>query len=112
MTREQALRSYTLDAAFGAFEEKSKGSIEPGKLADFTVFTKDLMTIPENQILQTEVSMTILGGKVVYQTTLKRKKGRCKFLPFIFHRLASYAFKNFIALSFTISRSAVMVGSL
>ena len=51
MTREQALRSYTLDAAFGAFEEKSKGSIEPGKLADFTVFTKDLMAIPENQIL-------------------------------------------------------------
>ena len=68
MTREQALRSYTLDAAFGAFEEKRKGSIEAGKLADFTVFTKDLMAIPENNILQTEVSMTILGGKVVYQT--------------------------------------------
>ena len=66
MTRAQALRSYTLDAAFGAFEEKAKGSIEPGKLADFTVFTRDLMTIPENQILDTEVSMTILGGKVVY----------------------------------------------
>jgi predicted amidohydrolase YtcJ len=67
MTRDQALRSYTLDAAFGAFEEKTKGSIEPGKFADFTVFTRDLMTIPENQILETEVSMTILGGKVVYQ---------------------------------------------
>jgi predicted amidohydrolase YtcJ len=38
-----------------------------GKLADFTVFTKDLMTIPEKEILQTEVYMTILGGKVVYQ---------------------------------------------
>ena len=67
MTRAQALRSYTLDAAFGAFEEKAKGSIEPGKLADFTVFSRDLMTIPENQILETEVTMTILGGKVVYQ---------------------------------------------
>jgi len=67
MTRAQALRSYTLDAAFGAFEEKAKGSIEPGKLADFTVFTRDLMTIPENQILDTEVAMTILGGKVVFQ---------------------------------------------
>ncbi|HYI77403.1 MAG TPA: amidohydrolase [Chryseolinea sp.] len=67
MTRGQALRSYTLDAAFGAFEEKIKGSIEPGKLADFTVFSQDLMTVPENQILKTEVSMTILGGKVVYQ---------------------------------------------
>ena len=60
MTREQALRSYTLDAAFGAFEEKRKGSIEPGKLADFTIFSQDLMTVPENQILQTEVSLTIL----------------------------------------------------
>jgi predicted amidohydrolase YtcJ len=67
MTREQALRSYTLDAAFGAFEEKIKGSIQTGKLADFTVFSQDLMTVPENQILQTEVSMTILGGNVVYQ---------------------------------------------
>jgi predicted amidohydrolase YtcJ len=67
MTRVQALRSYTLDAAFGAFEENLKGSIEAGKLADFTVFTKDLMTIPEDQILNTAVDMTILGGKVVYQ---------------------------------------------
>lgn len=66
MTREQALRSYTIDAAYGAFEEDMKGSIEPGKLADFTIFTGDLMTIPEDQILQTEVFMTIVGGKVVY----------------------------------------------
>jgi predicted amidohydrolase YtcJ len=67
MTREQALRSYTLDVAYGAFEEKIKGSIETGKLADFTVFSQDLMTIPENEILKTEVEMTIIGGKVVYK---------------------------------------------
>lgn len=67
MTREQALRSYTLDAAYGAFEEKIKGSIEVGKLADFTVFTKDLMTVPDKEILNTEVAMTIVGGKVVYK---------------------------------------------
>lgn len=67
MTREQALRSYTLDAAYGAFEENSKGSIEVGKLADFTVFSQDLMTIPEASILDTKVAMTILGGKVVFQ---------------------------------------------
>jgi predicted amidohydrolase YtcJ len=67
MTRVQALRSYTLDAAFGAFEENRKGSIQPGKLADFTIFTQDLMAIPEDQILKTEVDMTILGGKIVYQ---------------------------------------------
>ena len=67
MTRAQALRSYTIDAAFGAFEENIKGSIEVGKLADFTVFSQDLMTIPETEILQTEVYITILGGEVVYE---------------------------------------------
>ncbi len=67
MTREQALKSYTINAAYGAFEEKVKGSIEPGKLADFTVFTDDLMTIPEEKILDIEVGLTVIGGKVVYQ---------------------------------------------
>jgi predicted amidohydrolase YtcJ len=67
MTRIQALRSYTIDAAFGAFEEEIKGSLEPGKLADLTIFSKDLMTIPEDSILQTKVAMTIVGGKVVFQ---------------------------------------------
>ncbi|HLT72568.1 MAG TPA: amidohydrolase [Cyclobacteriaceae bacterium] len=67
MTREQALRSYTLDAAYAAFEEDIKGSIEPGKLADFTIFTRDIMTIDEDDILSTEVAMTIVGGKVAYK---------------------------------------------
>ncbi|MBP9925679.1 MAG: amidohydrolase [Cyclobacteriaceae bacterium] len=67
MTRAQALRSYTLDAAYGAFEENIKGSIIPGKLADFTVFTQDLMTVPDKEILSTEVAMTILGGKILYE---------------------------------------------
>ncbi len=67
MTREQALRSYTLDAAYGAFEEKFKGSIEKGKLADFTILSKDIMTVPEKEILTTEVLTTILGGKVVFE---------------------------------------------
>lgn len=66
MTREQALRSYTLDAAYGAFEENIKGSITVGKLADFTVFSKDLMTVPENEILNIEVVRTVVGGKTVY----------------------------------------------
>ena len=66
MTREQALRSYTLDAAYGAFEEDIKGSIAAGKLADFTVYNQDLMTIDEGQLLDTEVVMTIFGGEVVY----------------------------------------------
>lgn len=67
MTREQALRSYTLDAAFGAFEEKIKGSLEVGKRADFTVFSKDIMTVAEPEILTTEVVMTVIGGKVIYE---------------------------------------------
>ncbi|MBX2945694.1 MAG: amidohydrolase [Cyclobacteriaceae bacterium] len=67
MTRAQALRSYTLDAAYGAFEEKIKGSIEKGKLADFVILSKDIMQCSEQDILKSEVSMTIFGGKVVYE---------------------------------------------
>lgn len=67
MTREQALRSYTLDAAYGAFEERLKGSIEVGKLADFTIFSKDLMTIPEEEILSTKAVMVVVDGKIAYQ---------------------------------------------
>ena len=67
MTREQALRSYTLDAAYGAFEEKIKGSIEPGKLADFTVFSLDIMKVEDRDLLKTEVMMTFLGGRKVFE---------------------------------------------
>jgi predicted amidohydrolase YtcJ len=67
MSREQALRSYTLDAAYGAFEEDIKGSIEVGKLADFTVFSKDIMKVPDDRLLDTRVAYTIINGKVVYQ---------------------------------------------
>lgn len=67
MTRLQALRSYTLDAAYGAFEESVKGSIEPGKLADFTVLSKDIMTVAPAELLSTEIEMTIVGGKVMYR---------------------------------------------
>lgn len=66
MTREQALRSYTLDAAYGAFEENIKGSIQAGKLADFTVFSQDIMSAAETDLLKTEVMMTIVGGRVLY----------------------------------------------
>lgn len=66
MTREQALRSYTLDAAYGAFEEDIKGSITPGKLADFTIYSQDLMKVPEDDYLKTEIAMTIFDGEVVY----------------------------------------------
>ena len=67
MTREQALKSYTLDAAYGAFEESIKGSITAGKLADFTIYNQDIMTIPEDEFLKTEIAMTIFDGKVVFK---------------------------------------------
>lgn len=67
MTREQALRSYTLDAAYGAFEEDIKGSIEPGKLADFTIFSNDIMKVDEDELLSTVVLKTIVGGKIIFE---------------------------------------------
>lgn len=66
MTREQALRSYTLDAAYGAFEEDIKGSITVGKLADFTIYDQDIMNVDERQLLDTQIAMTIFNGEVVY----------------------------------------------
>ena len=67
MTRAEALKSFTLDAAYAAFEDGLKGSIEPGKLADIVVLSADIMKIQPAQILETEVVMTILGGKIVYE---------------------------------------------
>jgi predicted amidohydrolase YtcJ len=67
MTRAQALKSYTLDGAYAEFEEKFKGSIEVGKAADFTVYDKNIMEIPEDDILKAKVQLTVVGGKVVYK---------------------------------------------
>jgi predicted amidohydrolase YtcJ len=67
MTREEALGSYTLAGAYAGFEEDLKGSLEAGKLADITVFSQDILTVPEEEILSTKVDYTIVGGEVVYQ---------------------------------------------
>ncbi len=67
MTREEALRSYTIDAAYSAFEEDSKGSLEVGKYADLTVLSRDIMTIPEEEIPGTRVVYTIVGGRLAYR---------------------------------------------
>lgn len=67
LTREQALRSMTIWAAKSGFEETAKGSIEPGKLADFVVMDTDLMNCCEDAMLRARVLKTVLGGEVVYQ---------------------------------------------
>jgi predicted amidohydrolase YtcJ len=67
MTRMEALRSYTLDAAYGSFQEQALGSIEPGKLADLTVLSKDILAVPDREVLAAEVLFTIVDGKVRYE---------------------------------------------
>ena len=58
---------FTIWPAYTAFEENDKGSIEPGKLADFTVLSQDIMKIPEPEILNMRAEMTVIGGEIVYQ---------------------------------------------
>jgi predicted amidohydrolase YtcJ len=67
ITVDEALRMYTVNAAYASFEEKLKGSIETGKLADFTVLSKDPQAVPPNKIGKIAVEMTIVGGRVVNQ---------------------------------------------
>ena len=67
MSRMNALESYTINAAYAAFEEDIKGSLTPGKLADLVVLSKDIMTCPEEEIRESKVMYTIVGGKIAYQ---------------------------------------------
>ena len=67
MTRAEAIYSYTMACAFSAFEEEHKGSLEAGKLADIVVLSEDLLNCSDEKILETEILMTIVGGKVKYK---------------------------------------------
>ncbi|HIN79391.1 MAG TPA: amidohydrolase, partial [Gemmatimonadetes bacterium] len=67
MTRMEALRSYTINNAYAAFEEDMKGSITVGKLADITVLDRDIMTVPEAEIAGAQVDMTIVGGEIRFE---------------------------------------------
>jgi len=72
---ETALRIYTINAAYACFEEKTKGSIEVGKLADLTVLSDDLQKIEPSKIKDVGVEMTILGGEIVYCAKGLSQKG-------------------------------------
>jgi predicted amidohydrolase YtcJ len=67
MTRMEALKSYTSNAAYAGFQEESRGTLTTGRLADITVLSRDILSIPEEQIPSTVVTHTIVGGKVLYQ---------------------------------------------
>jgi predicted amidohydrolase YtcJ len=67
MSRMEALKSYTISAAYSAFEENIKGSLTPGKLADITVLTKDITAVPDEEIKTARVVYTIVGGKIAYR---------------------------------------------
>ncbi|MCW3992198.1 MAG: amidohydrolase [Candidatus Bathyarchaeota archaeon] len=67
ITLEEAVRCYTLDAAYASFEEDLRGSVEPGKLADITILDGDLTELPSDEIKDVPVHMTIVGGKILYR---------------------------------------------
>src|SRR5436309_1345085 len=72
VSRKQALKMFTIWPAYGVFEENDKGSIEVGKLADFTVLSQDILKIPEPEILKSRCVMTMIGGEVVFESAEQR----------------------------------------
>jgi predicted amidohydrolase YtcJ len=68
----EAIRAYTMGSAFASFDDKIKGSIEPGKLADMVVVSEDILSIPPAQIEEASVETTIFDGKVVYRREASR----------------------------------------
>jgi predicted amidohydrolase YtcJ len=76
VTREEGLRAYTINNAYAAFQEKTKGSLTPGKLADVVVLSKDIMRVPDDEIPSARADITILGGKVVYERSSKNTATR------------------------------------
>jgi hypothetical protein len=67
MTREEALKSMTIWAAFAGFQEQVTGSLTPGKYADFVILDRDIMTVPDAEILGTRVNATYIAGRAVFE---------------------------------------------
>jgi predicted amidohydrolase YtcJ len=68
LSLEDTIRAYTLGAAFAGRREKTEGSLEPGKVADLILLDQDLFKIEPSEIGKTEVLLTIVGGRIVYQS--------------------------------------------
>ena len=75
ITVEQALTLYTRNGAYVGFEEHEKGSLEPGKLADFIVIDRDVLSVPSDEIKDVQVLQTYVGGKLVYDKILSFQFG-------------------------------------
>ena len=71
MSRMEALKSYTINGAYAAFEEDNRGSLKVGKYADITVLSKDILKVPEDEIPTAKVAYTIVGGKVLYKKCVR-----------------------------------------
>ena len=67
MTREEALRSYTLDCAYASFMEDVTGSLTPGKYADIVVLDRNIMEVPDDEILDAQVDLTLVGGEIRWE---------------------------------------------
>jgi predicted amidohydrolase YtcJ len=72
LTAKEALKTYTLNAAYSSSEENIRGTIEPGKLADLTVLSEDITKIPPERIRKVQVEMVVVNGKIVYQSKQRR----------------------------------------
>jgi hypothetical protein len=68
MSRLDALKSYTLNAAYASFEEDLKGTLTPGKLADVTVLSRDVLEVAPPEILTTKVLLTVVGGEIAFSS--------------------------------------------
>jgi predicted amidohydrolase YtcJ len=71
MTRMEALASYTRNNAYAAFEEGLKGTLEPGKLADFVVLSHDILRVPEAELADAQVLHTVLGGRIAWSASAR-----------------------------------------
>ena len=74
ITAEEALRCYTAESAYAEFQEEEKGSLTPGKLADFAVLSHDISTVPRERIREIKVEMVVVDGRVVFDRQAEEKQ--------------------------------------